>query len=242
MSLSRSNAMRRSFRLRQVMAMLTSLVVAVVVLFSGISFDLLQRHLENLRVKENYEHLSIAQDILAQRLQFYQDLLQSYAADIRVRDLVSFGDQPGAVTWSSEVRSALPQAVGAALFTADGEILGDPLAQRVGDSCIDELREDLARLGSHHENLHLESRTDALTELANRRVFDEGLARLLNAREPTGAGFCVVLLDLDDFKAINDRYGHGCGDLVLKALASALNRVARDSDLASRWGAMSSPC
>jgi len=101
---------------------------------------------------------------------------------------------------------------------------------------IDELREDIARLGSHHENLHLESRTDALTELANRRVFDDGLAHLLNAREATGAGFCVVLLDLDDFKTINDRFGHGCGDLVLKALASALNQVARGSDLASRWG------
>jgi len=399
------------------MAVLTSLVVAVVLLFAGISFHLVQRHLEQLRVSEYHERLSIARDTLAQRLEFYDDLLQSYAGDIRVRDLISFGDHAGAVAWSSEVRSALPQAIGAALFSADGEVLGDPLAQRVGNSCmadlrdtivggtahrtpvhaavpslahfdlvarvlddsgltlglvfvsfsvdeltkaverlansnsaaalldrtsraetavsgnwehlagsteqtidvegsdwllsmrieaetltpalpalgasillgaglvilvmlvfhrllvrnyfdvvedvrgvirriadgdtvgvrdvvehsrlfpvIDELREDLARLGSHHQSLHLESRTDALTELANRRVFDDVLAHLLNARAATGAGFCVVLLDLDDFKSINDRCGHGCGDLVLKALARALQRVVRGSDLASRWG------
>jgi len=412
-----SDSRRRSFRLRQVMAMLTSLVVAVVVLFAVMSVHLLQRHLESLRVKENYERLSIAQDILAQRLEFYEDLLHSYAADIRIRDLIGFGDQAGAVAWSAEVRSALPQAIGAALFTADGEVLGDPMAQRVGNSCIadlrdaiggghahrtplhtampslahfdlaapvfdesgeaaglvfvsftideltkavhrlansnsaaalldratravaatssnwdslagsveqtievqgsdwllsmriegetlmpalpalgatillgailvillmlvfhsllvrnyfdvvedvrtvirqiadggtgdvrdvversrlfpviDELRDDLARLGSHHESLHLESRTDALTKLANRRVFDDGLAYLLNARETAGTGSCVVLLDLDDFKMVNDRYGHARGDLVLTALATALNRVARGSDLASRWG------
>ena len=408
---------RHSFGLRQLTLVLTSLVVGVVLVFNGTSFHLLQRHLQELRVGESHQQLAISNEILVQRLQFYDDLLKSYASSIRIRDLISFDDQRGAVEWSTEVRNALPQAIGAALFTKEGGVLGDPVAQRVGTSCIAflrdrvagrhehrtplhtgvpslahfdlsapvldetgttaglvfvsfsieelrkavenlatsnsalalidketesviavssnwaslpdaiqqtidvdradwllrmrirpetlipalptlgatiatgaavvillmllfsrvlirnyfgvvedirgviqriqsggavdvrdlakpnrlfpvtfELRDDLVRLSSHHENLHIESRTDGLTGLANRRMFDHGLAYLLDSRLPGAAGFCVALLDLDDFKRTNDSYGHRCGDLVLRALAATLKANARGSDLVSRWG------
>jgi diguanylate cyclase (GGDEF)-like protein len=47
---------------------------------------------------------------------------------------------------------------------------------------------------------------------------------------------CVVLADLDDFKQVNDHYGHAAGDEVLKAFAGALRKTVRESDVAGRWG------
>jgi diguanylate cyclase (GGDEF)-like protein len=99
-----------------------------------------------------------------------------------------------------------------------------------------ELSEDLARLSSYHQDLYIASRTDELTALANRREFDDALAQLVGTQQLCEAGFCIVLLDLDGFKHTNDRFGHRCGDLVLKALASSLEKNARKGDLVSRWG------
>jgi diguanylate cyclase (GGDEF)-like protein len=76
---------------------------------------------------------------------------------------------------------------------------------------------------------------DAMTSLPNRLLF---LARLARAcLEPAGAGaVAVVYLDLDNFKAVNDRRGHDGGDAVLVAAALALRRVARNGDLLARLG------
>jgi len=73
---------------------------------------------------------------------------------------------------------------------------------------------------------------DPLTGLFNRRHFDEELARLL--RE--GTGVTLLLLDLDDFKEINDVHGHQAGDEALKKMASAITRAVRKDDIACRIG------
>jgi diguanylate cyclase (GGDEF)-like protein len=54
--------------------------------------------------------------------------------------------------------------------------------------------------------------------------------------ERTGRPFTVALLDLDDFKQINDRYGHAAGDTVLRAVADGINSALRATDLSARWG------
>lgn len=80
------------------------------------------------------------------------------------------------------------------------------------------------------------SRTDALTGLPNRRGFldvaDHELKRSVRAGEP----FSVVMVDLDHFKQINDRHGHGAGDAVLQQVATRLRNVLRSEDLVARWG------
>lgn len=80
------------------------------------------------------------------------------------------------------------------------------------------------------------ARTDYLTGLANRRQFDWEGARLLELARRHGEPITLIMLDLDRFKVVNDTYGHGTGDEVLKDVAAVMNRICRKSDLAGRWG------
>jgi diguanylate cyclase (GGDEF)-like protein len=73
---------------------------------------------------------------------------------------------------------------------------------------------------------------DALTGLPNRRAFREHLSGLLAA----GAPASVAIIDLDNFKEVNDRHGHAAGDCVLQGIARALAEVTRQQDLLSRIG------
>ncbi len=75
--------------------------------------------------------------------------------------------------------------------------------------------------------------TDPLTGISNRRVF---LDRLLAYSEDGDAGYSVLMLDLDDFKRLNDEYGHLHGDAVLVSVAKALSRSLREGDLVARYG------
>jgi diguanylate cyclase (GGDEF)-like protein len=77
--------------------------------------------------------------------------------------------------------------------------------------------------------LALEAETDPLTNLANRRSYARALSRI----QP---GDAVVLIDLDDFKQLNDRFGHGAGDEALRRLARRMRHVARQSDCVARYG------
>lgn len=69
------------------------------------------------------------------------------------------------------------------------------------------------------------SRTDALTGLYNRRHFTAKLDQLAQRAQQGGAGFALLILDIDHFKQVNDRYGHVVGDACLKALADRLQRA-----------------
>jgi diguanylate cyclase (GGDEF)-like protein len=80
------------------------------------------------------------------------------------------------------------------------------------------------------------ARTDDLTGLANRRVWDEALPRALESARREGRPTAVVLLDLNDFKQLNDRHGHHIGDQALKACASAWRPELRAADLLVRLG------
>ena len=82
--------------------------------------------------------------------------------------------------------------------------------------------------------IHL-ARHDPLTDLPNRRVVEEDLVRLL-ARAHRGRPSAVLLVDLDNFKAVNDRAGHGVGDSLLRAFAHILLEAVRPGDLVGRVG------
>ena len=78
--------------------------------------------------------------------------------------------------------------------------------------------------------------TDALTNLPNRRMFTEHFKRLLALKRREVGSFSVLLMDFDDFKQINDTYGHDAGDFVLVEMARRMAELVRDSDCLARLG------
>jgi diguanylate cyclase (GGDEF)-like protein len=81
-----------------------------------------------------------------------------------------------------------------------------------------------------------EARIDALTGLANRRALEEILAAEISRAHRFAHQLAVVLLDLDRFKEINDSFGHGAGDVMLRAVSRLLTSLARQGDTVARWG------
>jgi hypothetical protein len=98
------------------------------------------------------------------------------------------------------------------------------------------LAEDLA-----HGIRHL-AIVDPLTGLLNRRGFDEAARRVKAQCRRSGMPVCVAVADLDNFKSINDRFGHKAGDMVLSEFARRLRANVRAGDLVSRAGVRSSCC
>lgn len=78
--------------------------------------------------------------------------------------------------------------------------------------------------------------TDGLTRLHNHRYFQDQLAREIKRCERTGDPLAMILADIDDFKQLNDRFGHATGDEVLVRIAGLMNEVIRESDFLARYG------
>jgi diguanylate cyclase (GGDEF)-like protein len=87
-----------------------------------------------------------------------------------------------------------------------------------------------------HRIVEQQALLDSLTGLANRRNLEETLRASVARAVRFDDSVCLVLVDLDDFKLVNDRYGHAAGDEVLKQFASVLDETMREGDVAGRWG------
>jgi len=113
----------------------------------------------------------------------------------------------------------------------DGRMLVDGIV-----TDITERRKAQEELARARDKLRELAYHDPLTDLANRLLFDEHLTKELarSARECTS--FAVLFVDLDDFKAVNDRHGHAAGDDLLREAASRLRSITRDADVVSRLG------
>jgi len=94
----------------------------------------------------------------------------------------------------------------------------------------------LVVIADDDRRLLVQATTDPLTGLSNRAAFLEKARAEVQRAERTGRSLSVVLLDLDRFKAVNDRHGHPAGDKVLVGAANAISRTIRGIDLAARWG------
>jgi len=98
------------------------------------------------------------------------------------------------------------------------------------------LEAELAAARSKIKRLESRIETDALLDIFNRRGFERELARALLQVNRYQRSAAVVFIDLDNFKSINDRFGHLAGDAALKAVAEAIIRVCRASDTVARFG------
>lgn len=94
---------------------------------------------------------------------------------------------------------------------------------------MEELQRDL-------ENVRREALTDGLTNLSNRKAFDNELRRIAEESEVTGGTFALLMLDIDYFKNFNDNYGHQVGDQVLRLVARTLTDGVKGRDVAARYG------
>lgn len=94
----------------------------------------------------------------------------------------------------------------------------------------------LLRMLGDFRRVASQATTDALTGLANRRSFDEELALEWRRAHRIGDSLALVLLDLDDFKKVNDTHGHLAGDAVLRTIGEVLGAGVRQIDLAARYG------
>jgi len=101
---------------------------------------------------------------------------------------------------------------------------------------IKRLRRQLLEKQDHYGILRNLAMIDPLTGLYNRRFAEQRLAAEVARSERRGHPLTVLTLDLNNFKEINDTYGHPAGDQVLQEFASRLNKVIRGSDLAVRLG------
>jgi diguanylate cyclase (GGDEF)-like protein len=100
----------------------------------------------------------------------------------------------------------------------------------------DELLSKNEQLDALNEKLRYLAATDSLTQLGNRRSLDETMGPLHTLAAARGQTYGVLLLDIDHFKVINDRYGHPAGDRVLARTADALRGATREGDLVFRYG------
>jgi diguanylate cyclase (GGDEF)-like protein len=106
-----------------------------------------------------------------------------------------------------------------------------------------EIEEANARLVARNEQLQraneaLEqlSITDGLTKLHNHRFFQDHLPREMKRAARTGEPLSLVLIDIDDFKTLNDRFGHAVGDSVLRRVSAVMTEQVREMDLLARYG------
>jgi diguanylate cyclase (GGDEF)-like protein len=145
--------------------------------------------------------------------------------------LIEFGDEAG------PSRIEFPLAAGHETF---GTLVlhGDEFGSEQRESARWLVGHAVIALGNaqRHQTVEEQALVDGLTGLANRRLstaaLEQELARARRFEEP----LAFVLADIDDFKRINDRWGHPTGDEVLKAFAKTLRESVREIDLAGRWG------
>lgn len=166
--------------------------------------------------------------------------------------------------WSTDVPADFPGSIGAdgvgmqtffAVPVLDGDVTvgtvcgASDRSVELSDTVLGQI-ELIAEALTHQLVLQRESRrnleraekaealahTDELTGLANRREFTTKLEIELARSGRHGSPLSLLVLDLDDFKAINDRHGHGAGDALLRELADVLRRECRAEDVAARLG------
>jgi diguanylate cyclase len=95
---------------------------------------------------------------------------------------------------------------------------------------------EVSRLKEHLEQVRRDATTDALTNLANRKAFDDELGRACAEAAENGEPLALAVIDIDHFKGFNDTWGHQTGDQVLRYVSSVIGRMAPPPRFAARYG------
>src|SRR6201996_6181713 len=117
----------------------------------------------------------------------------------------------------------------------DQHLAADPEILRLTQE-VEALREELQAMGQRLAEAERLADHDVLTPLLNRRAFVREVQRAIALTRRHGTPASVIYFDLDDFKGVNDRYGHAAGDAVLIAVAERLLAHVREADVIGRIG------
>jgi len=101
---------------------------------------------------------------------------------------------------------------------------------------LDSLSKQVEALNSQLEKARTESVTDGLTGIYNRKAFDERIDKLVKQNAISRSPFSLLMLDIDDFKKINDNHGHQTGDRVIMAVINKCRQSIRSGDFLARYG------
>jgi diguanylate cyclase (GGDEF)-like protein len=172
-------------------------------------------------------------------LEFIYQSLDLVAARYGLRDLVVVVDRPDrhqifrlARAPLEFSREPLPSYLTAAFGGRPGLYAEPPVVGPLAAASLTSLVELALRLDLlTHDASH-----DALTGLLNRRSYELLLDQAVSRARRYGWPFALVVLDLDDFKVVNDRYGHAAGDAALRAVGVELRAALRGGDVAARLG------
>lgn len=172
-------------------------------------------------------------------VEFIYESLEIVAARYGLRDLlvvVEHQDRPQIFRLRRAPLTAaeghLPYHLHAAMSGQPGLYADPPVVGPLASACVTSLVELALKLDLlMHDASH-----DALTGLLNRRSYELLLDQAVSRARRYGWPFALVLLDLDDFKVVNDRYGHAAGDAALRAVGAELRAALRGGDVAARLG------
>jgi len=106
----------------------------------------------------------------------------------------------------------------------------------INASLQQQINDATQQLSQSNEYLRDLTVTDTLTGISNRRAFESNLEELMGQASRYKSTFSMLIFDIDNFKRLNDQYGHDMGDRVLKDLVERIKEVVRDVDILSRWG------
>ena len=151
-------------------------------------------------------------------------------------------DQPGLDTLRQAIRQ---QKMGQAVirnYRKDGSLFWNEIAIAPVQNIAAEVThfvgiiDDISDLKAYQEQLEFQASYDELTGLINRNLLNDRFEQAINTAKRNQTQACIVLLDIDNFKVINDTLGHSTGDELLKLIAQRLLNCARAADTVARYG------
>ncbi|MDB5448014.1 MAG: hypothetical protein JWQ97_3331 [Phenylobacterium sp.] len=166
--------------------------------------------------------LSKELDTVSKAIESARETSEAYGAELASASQSMDGQEPAAIKAMVETLATATQRVQRENRTLESQ-LADTTAE-------------VTRLREHLETVRRDAMTDGLTNLANRKAFDEALERAVEAADSQGQPLTLAVIDIDHFKGFNDTWGHQTGDQVIRYVAGVIGRAGRGGRTAARYG------
>ena len=192
----------------------------------AIAEDLAARHLPRARLNGELlsagDALSKELDSVSKAIESARETSEAYGAELASASRSFDAKEPAEIKAMVENLASATQRV-----QRENKTLESQLADTTAE---------VTRLREHLELVRHDAMTDGLTNLANRKAFDEALEKAVEAADRQRQPLCLALIDIDHFKAFNDTWGHQTGDQVIRYVSSVIGRAGQGARTAARYG------